>query len=178
MSMSEDPAIYDVPVKKKMTKTEYYRIWRDNNRDKTSEYGKRYYRNHTEKCKQYQRDNLDKARENNRRYREKNIEKIRERGRWRYKENVGKIREYQKQWKRDNKYFYRAIAEQVLGRKIKDEERVHHIDMDHCNNDLKNLYVYSSNSTHIKGHGTINQLIASLLKDNIVEFKDGEYKRK
>lgn len=78
----------------------------------------------------------------------------------------------------DSSTIYRKVVEEKLGRKLKEGEHVHHIDMDNTNNDLGNLYVYKSNSGHGNGHASINKLIASLLKDNILEFKDGIYYRK
>jgi hypothetical protein len=42
---------------------------------------------------------------------------------------------------------------------------------------LENLYVYKDNSEHGRGHWSLNKLIAGLLKDNIIGFEKGVYKR-
>jgi len=72
-------------------------------------------------------------------------------------------------------YAHRTEIEKQLGRKLKEEEVVHHIDMQKNHNDLKNLYLYSSNPAHMQGHGTLNKLIRPLMEAGIISFKDGKY---
>lgn len=52
-------------------------------------------------------------------------------------------------------YKHILVAEQKLGRPLKDEEVVHHIDGNRRNNDPVNLMVFATNSDHVlyhKGH--------------------------
>ena len=51
----------------------------------------------------------------------------------------------------DGKYIHRIIMENYLGRQLKDDEIVHHIDGDVSNNDISNLTV-TTNSNHRKIH--------------------------
>jgi len=53
-----------------------------------------------------------------------------------------------------NKYIYehRLIAEQIVGRKLFDEEHVHHIDGNIKNNEIDNLIVFRTNSDHTRYH--------------------------
>lgn len=54
-------------------------------------------------------------------------------------------------------FSHRVIAEKKLGRKLKPEEVVHHIDEDKSNNDLDNLIVFATKADHTSYHngGTI-----------------------
>jgi len=70
---------------------------------------------------------------------------------------------------------YLDIAEKKLGRKLKEGETVHHIDMNSSNNRVENIYIYDNQSEHAKGHGSLNQLVPILLERSIVKFKDGRY---
>lgn len=54
--------------------------------------------------------------------------------------------------KLNGKHIHRIIAEKKLGRKLKPEEVVHHIDGDKQNYDPKNLIVLASQSEHAKLH--------------------------
>lgn len=53
-----------------------------------------------------------------------------------------------------NGYVYEHIlvAEEMLGRPLKDEEVVHHVDRDRSNNNTGNLMVFASNSAHSRHH--------------------------
>jgi len=73
--------------------------------------------------------------------------------------------------------IYRIAAIEKLGRKLVRGEHVHHIDMDSNNNAPENLYVYDSSTKHGKAHGSFNKLVAGLVRDNIIGFKDGKYFR-
>jgi hypothetical protein len=56
---------------------------------------------------------------------------------------------------------HRVVAEQKLGRKLKKNEVVHHIDGNRRNNDPHNLMVFSSNSDHIRHHAQIRKFFDS-----------------
>lgn len=49
---------------------------------------------------------------------------------------------------------HRLVAEQIIGRILKDEEVVHHIDEDRTNNNLDNLIVFVSQDDHARFHRT------------------------
>jgi len=51
----------------------------------------------------------------------------------------------------DGTAIHRVIAEEVLGRKLKPDEEVHHIDFNHHNNRIENLQILSK-SEHSKIH--------------------------
>lgn len=46
----------------------------------------------------------------------------------------------------------RKIVEQKIGRKLKTDETVHHLDGDIKNNDINNLCVFESQKAHLKHH--------------------------
>ena len=50
-------------------------------------------------------------------------------------------------------YEHIIIAEKKLGRELKPEECVHHIDFDRTNNNEENLMVFKTNEDHIAFHG-------------------------
>jgi len=52
-------------------------------------------------------------------------------------------------------YEHRAIMEKHLGRRLKDEEVVHHIDGDRANNAISNLMLFPNDSEHHKYHGEL-----------------------
>lgn len=52
---------------------------------------------------------------------------------------------------------HRYIMEQVLGRPLKPEECVHHIDFDKTNNDPANLFCFATNSLHHLYHGYLRK---------------------
>lgn len=55
------------------------------------------------------------------------------------------------------KLAHRVVAEQMLGRELKGNEVVHHIDANRRNNNPINLMVFSSNSDHIRYHAQIKK---------------------
>jgi len=71
--------------------------------------------------------------------------------------------------------LHRLIMEEKIGRKLESFETVHHIDMDRNNNEIDNLYLYRNESTHIKGHHSIEPLIKFLIKNGVVRFQNGKY---
>ena len=54
--------------------------------------------------------------------------------------------------KRLGKHEHRLVAEEKLGRPLRKEEVVHHIDGDYKNNDPNNLMVLPSQREHVKLH--------------------------
>ena len=62
-------------------------------------------------------------------------------------------------------YEHVLVAEQILGRKLKQKEVVHHKDKDRTNNSLDNLMVFQTEEDHIAFHGG-----AECIQDN-----DGTY---
>ena len=73
--------------------------------------------------------------------------------------------------------YHRYLMQQHLGRKLTPQEIIHHIDMDINNNMIENFYLYENQKTHQQGHGSLNKLIKGLLKDGIIVFENGTYKR-
>lgn len=50
-------------------------------------------------------------------------------------------------------YEHILVAEKILGRPLKNEECVHHKDLDRTNNDEENLMIFATNDDHIAFHG-------------------------
>lgn len=71
--------------------------------------------------------------------------------------------------------LHRYLMEKKLGRELKPEETVHHIDMDKSNNTRENLYLFENESEHGKAHFRVGQLISELFKRGTVGFKQGKY---
>ncbi|HCI73681.1 MAG TPA: HNH endonuclease [Lachnospiraceae bacterium] len=66
----------------------------------------------------------------------------------------GEGRSYIKQY---GKHEHRIVAEQILGRKLKPGEIVHHIDGNKRNNSRENIRVFASQSEHAKLHAKENR---------------------
>ncbi len=47
---------------------------------------------------------------------------------------------------------HRVIMQDILGRKLKKKDVVHHVDGDRLNNSVNNLMVYRSNGKHLSAH--------------------------
>lgn len=78
----------------------------------------------------------------------------------------------------NRKYVHIRIMETKLGRKLKNEEIVHHIDFNKLNNYIENLYLCNNNSEHHKLHSQFQKLGTMLLEKGLVVFDPilGEYK--
>ncbi len=72
--------------------------------------------------------------------------------------------------------LHRHIMEQKLGRPLKNNEVVHHIDMDMQNNNIENLHVFHSESFHQKSHH-VEKLIGKLIHMGLIKFdrEEGKY---
>lgn len=74
------------------------------------------------------------------------------------------------------KVEHRAVMELSIGRPLKKEEVVHHIDLNKRNNKLENLFLFPSCKEHSKCHATLNALkskdddVSELLKTGKVRF--------
>lgn len=68
------------------------------------------------------------------------------------------------------------IMEGVIGRPLKKEEHIHHIDFDKQNNEISNLWMTSSKK-HNVAQNSIFKLIKSLLKQEAIKFdtESGKY---
>lgn len=67
-------------------------------------------------------------------------------------------------------YSHRTVVEKRIGRSLRSDEIVHHIDADKSNNASSNLYVFKSRSAHRKAHSTFESIIPSLLELGVIEF--------
>jgi len=59
---------------------------------------------------------------------------------------------------------HRYAMELHLGRKLRTEELIHHIDMDKLNYDISNLYL-TNRDVHVTIHGTYNELCTELMNN-------------
>jgi nucleoside 2-deoxyribosyltransferase len=64
---------------------------------------------------------------------------------------------------------HRLVVEKELGRKLKSEEIIHHIDNDKQNNNIENLVVLS-NKEHAQLHASYDAIIGKLIKDGTAWF--------
>ena len=74
------------------------------------------------------------------------------------------------------RYEHRVAAEQVLGRKLRPWEHVHHIDGRKDNNDPTNLFV-CTNVDHARAHRSLLDILPGLMDSGAVAFDQerGEY---
>lgn len=77
----------------------------------------------------------------------------------------------------DGRWVHKAVAEQMLGRKLKPNEIVHHINLDKLDNRESNLFVCQSNGEHLRIHRQLEHIAGELVRDGIIGFKDGKYYR-
>ena len=67
-------------------------------------------------------------------------------------------------------YSHRTVVEERIGRSLRSDEIVHHIDANKSNNASSNLHVFKSRSAHRKAHWSIESLIPGLLELGVIEF--------
>lgn len=72
---------------------------------------------------------------------------------------------------------HRLIMEDILGRKLTDEEVVHHIDGDKLNNEPSNLYLCKTKNEHRHIHGDLEKVSFELFKMGVIgfDFESGNY---
>lgn len=73
---------------------------------------------------------------------------------------------------------HRLIMEEKIGRYLKKEELVHHINMIKSDNRIENLYICSGASEHKSAHASLNSCVDALLKTGVIIFKNGKYELK
>lgn len=75
-------------------------------------------------------------------------------------------------------FTHRRVVEDRIGRKLRSDEIVHHIDGNKFNNASSNLFVFKSRADHRKAHSTLESIMPALLERGIVEFDfiEGVYK--
>ena len=132
---------------------------------------KQWRKNNPEKEKQYN----ENAKEIKHQWYLDNVELTKERSKQWVKDNIGRRREISSIYIKKRCRLGRKMLGEKLGCQLRYEQKVHHIDMNDFNNDLKNLYIYESQSEHMRGHGSLNKLVAKLLAKEIIEFQNGKY---
>lgn len=74
---------------------------------------------------------------------------------------------------------YRAVAEEVAGRKLKPWEHVHHVNLNKKDNHPRNLFVCKSPNEHGNVHAQLDNVLYGLVEElilaNIIIFVDGNY---
>src|SRR3990167_5369370 len=69
---------------------------------------------------------------------------------------------------------HHLIVEQSLGRALRKDEVVHHIDGQKTNNNLTNLFL-CTRKQHMLLHQSLDQLIYQLIQDKSIRFEGGRY---
>lgn len=70
---------------------------------------------------------------------------------------------------------HRAVMSDLLGRKLKTEETVHHVNCDKLDNRPENLFL-CSRYEHGRIHASLERVIRTLMKAGMVEFAGGIYR--
>lgn len=66
--------------------------------------------------------------------------------------------------KRYGRHEHRVVAEEILGRKLRPGETVHHMDGNKRNNKPENIRIFRSQSEHAKFHSEMNWFLKELEK--------------
>jgi len=69
------------------------------------------------------------------------------------------------------------VMSEHLGRPIKPEERIHHINGIKTDNRISNLYLCENSSEHKKIHSSLEDSLPWLLENKIIIFEEGKYKK-
>lgn len=67
-------------------------------------------------------------------------------------------------------FTHRRVIEESIGRRLRSDEIVHHIDNNKFNNAAANLYLFSSRSSHRKAHMSLEKIVPDLMERGIVIF--------
>lgn len=67
-------------------------------------------------------------------------------------------------------YEHILIAGLTIGREIKPEERVHHINCVKSDNRTENLFVCANDREHFLIHGSLNKCVSELIEMGVLEF--------
>lgn len=80
-------------------------------------------------------------------------------------------------WNDENKlvYEHRDVMEKVIGRKLKTNEIVHHVNCDPLDNRPENLSLMTKGE-HLKAHFSSNGLLKELMERTIIKFNEEEKK--
>lgn len=65
---------------------------------------------------------------------------------------------------------HRLVMEKQLGRFLRPNEQVHHINLVKSDNRVENLVVFNSASEHFKSHGSLNQCVSELMNRDLLFF--------
>lgn len=72
---------------------------------------------------------------------------------------------------------HRLVMERSIGRFLKPEQRVHHINMNKADNRIENLALFESDREHFLAHGSLNRCVEALIVLGALSFdrKTGAY---
>lgn len=70
---------------------------------------------------------------------------------------------------------YRKEASKNIGRKLKNGETVHHVNLDQSDNSAGNLAVLASRREHQLAHWKLQSLAAELVKADLIQWKGNTY---
>ena len=74
-------------------------------------------------------------------------------------------------------YQHRDVVEKQIGRPLKSDEIVHHINFDKDDNSLNNLHVFQGRAAHRTAHMSFESIVPVLMQNDIITFdrKTGLY---
>lgn len=90
----------------------------------------------------------------------------------RYLDSDGYIKAYDGRGNR--RFYHKMVAEDMLGRELKEEEKVHHINFDKTDNREENLFVCRNRSHHFRLHHQATKLLGKLVKQGVVKFDENK----
>lgn len=77
--------------------------------------------------------------------------------------------------KRKSKMHHRKIVEDFIGRELKKDESIHHVDGNRTNNSINNLYICDSYEEHAEIHRDLDRITYELFNLGIIKFSHGNY---